>query len=50
MCGYVHMSKMPTEAKDGIRSSGVEAIGSCELPKIRAGNRAELLCKCSMYS
>lgn len=38
VCGYVHMSKMPTEAKDGIRSSGVETTGNCELPKIGAGD------------
>lgn len=38
LCGYVYISKMPTEAKDGIRSPGVEATGSCELPKIGAGN------------
>lgn len=36
--GYVHMSAMPTEAKDGIRSSAVEATGSCESPKIGAGD------------
>lgn len=38
VCGYVRMSKMPTEAKDGIRSSGVEATVSCELPKIGVGD------------
>lgn len=39
MCEYVHVSAGTHRDQKGIRSSGTKVIGSCELPRMGAGNR-----------